>query len=285
GERMDLTQRLKDRVAIITGGASGIGLATARALAGANAEVTLAVRDPDVRPGVGKIEHLDLADQASVRKFVANWAGPLHILVNNAGIMAPPLMRTAEGWEMQFATNHLGHFALATGLYGALKAAGNARVVSVSSVGHITGGIDFDDIHFERRPYDPWSAYSQSKTANILFAVEAARRWAAAGVTVNALTPGRIRTNLIRYVSDEAGKIASDLKPDEVPWKTPEQGAATSVLLAASPLVTGVTGRYYEDCQQAQPVQPGIRRGVAPYALDLGAANRLWDVSLAALGA
>jgi NAD(P)-dependent dehydrogenase (short-subunit alcohol dehydrogenase family) len=227
---------------------------------------------------------LDLADQASVAAFVAARDGPLHILVNNAGVMATPLTRTAEGWELQFATNHLGHFALATGLHGALAAAGNARVVSVSSSAHRRSAVIFEDIHFLRRPYEPWLAYGQSKTANILFAVEATRRWAADGITVNALMPGGIRTGLQRYISQEeldrmaaqAGGIVG------VRWKTPEQGAATSVLLAASPLLEGIGGHYFEDCNEAGP-PIDARHGVEPFALDPAAAARLWDVSTTTL--
>ncbi len=226
---------------------------------------------------------LDLADQSSIAAFVANWKGPLHILVDNAGIMASPKMRTPEGWELQFATNHLGHFALTTGLHDALAAAGGARVVVVSSVGHLNGEVLFDDIHFERHPYDPWKAYSQSKTANVLFAVEAAQRWAADKMTVNALTPGRIRTNLMRFIGNEqtANAPASfEATSTTIQWKTVEQGAATSVLLAASPLVAGVTGRYFADCNEAEPQEPGIRRGVAAYAVDPEKAARLWQISV-----
>jgi NAD(P)-dependent dehydrogenase (short-subunit alcohol dehydrogenase family) len=285
---------LSGRRAIVTGGASGIGIETARALAGAGAEVTLAVRNVEAGDRVAKdlvsttgnkevlVAPLDLADQASIRAFVDSWIGPLHLLVDNAGIMAPPETRTTEGWELQFATNHLGHFALTTGLHDALAAAGNARVVVVSSVGHVNGSIDFDDVNFERRPYDPWLAYGQSKTANILFAVESARRWAADGILVNALNPGRITsTNLSRYVGDIAAAPTSfEANSSDVSWKTVEQGAATSVLLAASPLVDGVTGRYFEDCNEAAPHQPGVRRGVSGYAVDPANASRLWRLSL-----
>jgi NAD(P)-dependent dehydrogenase (short-subunit alcohol dehydrogenase family) len=169
-----------------------------------------------------------------------------------------------------------------------LAAAGDARVVVVSSRGHLNGDVLFDDIHFERHPYDPWKAYSQSKTANILFAVEASKRWAADGITVNALTPGRIRTNLMRFIGDESTANAPasfEATNPELVWKTVEQGAATSVLLAASPLVDGVTGRYFEDRNEAEPQQPGILRGVAPYALDPEHAARLWQISLDILAA
>jgi NAD(P)-dependent dehydrogenase (short-subunit alcohol dehydrogenase family) len=285
---------LNGRRVIVTGGASGIGVETARALAGAGAEVTLAVRNlaagertaADITATTGNqrvlVAPLDLADQASVASFAAGWDGPLHILVNNAGLMACPLMRTPEGWEMQFATNHLGHFALATGLHDALAAAGGARIVSVSSAAHLRSGVDLDDLHFERRAYDPWLAYGQSKTANVLFAVEATRRWAGEGIFTNALHPGGIRTNLQRYVTDEELnrlRTNPDGTPSQANWKTPEQGAATSVLCAASPLVGGVGGRYFEDVNEAGLNQPSSRRGVAAYALDPEAARRLWTVS------
>ncbi|NES29628.1 SDR family NAD(P)-dependent oxidoreductase [Micromonospora terminaliae] len=284
---------LTGRRAVVTGGASGIGVETARALAAAGADVTLAVRNTeagqraatDITGTTGNdrvlVAPLDLADLASVATFVRTWDGPLHMLVNNAGIMASPEMRTEQGWEMQFATNHLGHFALATGLFRSLAAAGGARIVSVSSSAHLRSPVVFDDIHFRRRPYDPWAAYGQSKTANVLFAVDATRRWAGEGIYTNALMPGAIRTNLQRYVSDEdlARLRAESGGGDSPSWKDTEQGAATSVLVAASPLVAGVGGRYFEDCQEAGPNQPGTRTGYAPYARDPEAAERLWEVS------
>ncbi|GHJ47631.1 oxidoreductase [Catellatospora sp. TT07R-123] len=288
---------LSGRRAVVTGGASGIGLETARALAAAGAEVVLGVRDPDGGnrvaaeiapaggPGTVRAARLDLADQDSVRAFAQDWCGPLHMLVLNAGIMAAPLARTGQGWESQFATNHLGHLALALGLHDALARARGARVVSVSSVGHVNGDICWDDVNFEHRPYDPWAAYSQSKTANILFAVEAARRWAPDRIAVNALNPGRITgTGLSRHIGDISRSPASfDPASTDVSWKDAAQGAATSVLLAASPLVEGVTGRYFEDCAEAAPHRPGVRRGVAAYALDPDHAARLWQLSLALL--
>jgi NAD(P)-dependent dehydrogenase (short-subunit alcohol dehydrogenase family) len=281
---------LRGRRAIVTGGSSGIGTETARALASAGARVTIAVRNVaagataagDIQATTGQtvdVAQLDLASLASVDRFVASWRGPLDILVNNAGVMATPFEHTAQGWELQFGTNHLGHFALATGLAAALAGAGNARVVSVSSVGHINGGIDFADLDFEHRPYDPWQAYSQSKTANILFAVEAARRWAGQGTAVNALNPGRIAsTNLARHLAP-APTSFDPVGATGVSVKSIEQGAATSVLLAASPLVNGVTGSYFEDCQPAGRHVDGIRRGVADYAMDVDDARRLWDIS------
>ncbi|MCK9924936.1 SDR family NAD(P)-dependent oxidoreductase [Frankia sp. AgPm24] len=293
---------LTGRRAIVTGGASGIGIETARALADAGAEVTLAVRDVAAGERVAaelkapvpvQVRHLDLAEPTSVGTFVAHWAGPLDILVNNAGIMASPLLRTPRGFELQFATNHLGHFALATGLHPALAAAaasptGEARVVSVSSSAHHRSPVVFDDIHFERRPYEPWAAYGQSKTANVLFAVEATRRWADDGITVNALMPGGIRTNLQRHVSEAdlerlRRAAAGDGTGPALRWKSPEQGAATSVLLAASPLLAGVGGRYFEDCHQAEVGMLSARNGVAAHALDPEAAARLWDLSVTTL--
>ena len=209
---------LSGRRAIVTGGSSGIGVETARTLADAGAEVTLAVRDtgagdrtaaaiaaPTGSTGV-HVGRLDLADQASVAAFCAEWSGPLHLLVNNAGVMALPDLRlTPRGWELQFATNHLGHFALALGLHDALADAGDARIVSLSSRGHLRSPVVFDDLNFSSRPYDPWLAYGQSKTANVLFAVEATRRWAGDGIAANAVHPGAIAdTNLSRHMDPEA---------------------------------------------------------------------------------
>jgi NAD(P)-dependent dehydrogenase (short-subunit alcohol dehydrogenase family) len=277
---------LAGRRAIVTGGASGIGVETVRALATAGAEVTLAVRNTAAGERVAGqiieatgnnhvfVAPIELADRASVRAFAESWTGPLHILVNNAGVMAEPLNRTPEGWEHQFATNHLGHFGLALGLHAALAAAGDARVVSVSSSAHLRSDVHLDDLHFGNRPYEPWAAYGQSKTANILFAVEGAKRWAADGIVINALMPGGIRTALQRHVPQDVQQ-----QWDQYRWKTVEQGAATSVLLAASPLVQGVAGKYFEDNNEALPTVAGANTGVAPYALDPESATRLWDLS------
>jgi NAD(P)-dependent dehydrogenase (short-subunit alcohol dehydrogenase family) len=285
---------LSGKRAIVTGGSSGIGVETARALAGAGADVTLAVRDTDagertaadITATTGNtaihVGRLDLADQASVAAFVASWSGPLHRLVNNAGVMAlPDLQLTPEGWEMQFATNHLGHFALALGLHDALAAAGDARIVSLSSRGHLRSPVIFDDLSFSSRPYDPWLAYGQSKTANVLFAVEATRRWAGEGITANAVHPGAIAdTNLSRHMDPEA--LESLRTSGAYTYKTIEQGAATSVLVATSPQLEGIGGRYFEDCNEAavlDPVAADAASGVAAYAVDPDNAKRLWDVS------
>jgi NAD(P)-dependent dehydrogenase (short-subunit alcohol dehydrogenase family) len=188
--------------------------------------------------------------------------------------MALPEQRTPEGWEMQFATNYLGHFALALGLHDALAADGAARIVSVSSSGHLMSPIVFDDIHFMFRPYDPWLAYGQSKTASILFAVGATAHWFQDGITANALMPGAIATNLQRHTGG--------LKTPPERQKTPAQGAATSVLLATSPLLKSIGGRYFEDCNEAALVTNGngYMSGVAPYALNPNNADRLWEESL-----
>jgi NAD(P)-dependent dehydrogenase (short-subunit alcohol dehydrogenase family) len=291
---------LGGKTAIVTGGASGIGVETARALAGAGAAVTLAVRDTsagdrvaaDIAATTGRqvgVAALDLSDLGSVAAFLGSWNGPLDILVNNAGVMAVQDLRfSAQGHELQFATNHLGHFALAVGLHDALAAADAARIVSVSSSGHLRSPVVFDDIDYAFRDYDPFGAYGQSKTANVLFAVEATRRWADDGITSNALMPGGIATNLQRHLG--AGYIEGAVerfREAGSALKTPEQGAATSVLLATSPLLDGIGGRYFEDCQEAKVVtrrdEHGLA-GVAPYAIDPANAERLWEVSLRLVG-
>jgi NAD(P)-dependent dehydrogenase (short-subunit alcohol dehydrogenase family) len=292
-EGVDLT----GKSAIVTGASSGIGVETARALAAAGAAVTLAVRNElagervaaMIRDSTGNqgvtVGAVDLCDLSSVAAFVRAWTGPLDILVNNAGVMAvPELTMAPNGHEMQFATNHLGHFALTVGLHVALAAAGGARVVSVSSGGHKRSPVVFDDIDYAFRDYNPFSAYGQSKTANVLFAVAATTRWAADGITSNALMPGAIfDTRLGRHV--DAGHAASAMK--QINLKSVEQGAATSVLLAGSPLLDGVGGRYFEDCNEAHVVdrrgEPGTG-GVAVYAVDPANAERLWDVSLEMIG-
>jgi len=289
--------QLSGKRAIVTGASSGLGTETARVLAARGAEVVLAVRDEAagataaaaITESTGnravRVARLELADPSSVAKFAADWDGPLHLLVNNAGVMSlPELLHTPQGWETQFAVNHLGHFALAVALHGALANAGGSRVVSVSSSGHLFSPIVFDDIHFRFRPYDPFVAYGQSKTANILFAVAAAARWAADGIAVNAVAPGSVPTNLTRHMGRPAGiALADGLR------KTVEQGAATSILLAASALMDNVSGRYFADCAEAVPVdqRPSMTpvtadfmNGVAPYALDPANAERLWEMSL-----
>ena len=287
---------LTGKRAVVTGATSGLGVETARALAGAGAEVVLGVRRLDVgrrvaeelqkATGNNAIEAatLDLSDLSSVSAFARAWTGPLHILVNNAGVMAiPELQRSALGCEMQFASNFLGHFALVARLRDALASAGGARVVSVSSTGHLFSPVVFDDLHYRFRPYDPWTAYGQSKTATVLLAVEVTARWALDGIFANALNPGAIATGLQKHTGG--------LRTPEEFHKTVEQGASTSVLLAASPLIDGIGGRYFENNNEAEVVtaraeELGRAGGVANYALDGHNANRLWREAthLAGLG-
>ncbi|WP_242501829.1 SDR family NAD(P)-dependent oxidoreductase [Flavobacterium beibuense] len=260
---------------------------TVRVLAMAGAQVTMAVRNVETGNTVAneimgttgsrniKVAALDLASFDSINAFVSQWSGKLDILINNAGVMAlPEVERTEQGIEMQFMTNYLGHFALAQGLHPYLKAAGNARVVVVSSSGHLLSPVIFDDLNYNFRVYNPWDAYGQSKSACILFAVAASQRWIKDGITVNALNPGAIQTNLQKHVG---GKLRS--APEL--HKTPAQGAATSLLLAASPLLEGHGGHYFENCNEAPTVtvRPANYEGVAAYAKDRNNADRLWELS------
>ncbi|GGJ29994.1 oxidoreductase [Streptomyces brasiliensis] len=296
---------LTGKVAIVTGGYSGIGLETARVLRAAGAEVVVPARDLERAkaalkdmPGV-EIEHLDLMDPASIDDFAATFLAtgrPLHILVNSAGIMATPLARDARGDESQFATNHLGHFQLVARLWPALVAAGGARVVAVSSRGFRFSPVVFDDLHFEHRPYEPFAAYGQSKTANALFAVELDRRGRVDGVRAFAVHPGTIiDTGLAKHVSADvvraAGAVDDEGRPVRDParqFKTIPQGAATGVWCAASPQLAGLGGVYCEN-SDISPLVPasgeaGWRAGtetagVLEYAVDPEAAARLWEVS------
>lgn len=283
---------LHGKTIIVTGGASGIGTETTRALAAAGAAVTIAARRTDaaevvaalLRENTGnqniKVRPLDLGDLKSVRSFVEAWSGPVHALVNNAGIMAlPTLERSSAGHEMQFATNYLGHFALTLGLRPHLAKAQGARVVSVASTGALFGPVFWDDVHFRFIPYNPLLAYAQSKTACILMSVGIADRWANDGVVSNALNPGAIATNLQRHTGG--------LVTPEHLRKTPAQGASTSVLLAASPLVEGVNGRYFDNCNEApvrQERPATTPDGVPAYAIDHSNAARLWDFASGLIG-
>lgn len=276
---------LSGKRAIVTGGASGIGLETSRALVDAGAEVTLAVRRPEAARDIAEelrasakgavhVAALDLADLDSVRQFADGWTGALHMLVNNAGVMAiPELQTTAQGYEMQFATNFLGHFALVNGLHDALRSAQGARIVALSSSAQLLGPVVFDDLHFRFRAYEPIAAYAQAKTACVLLAVEATRRWQREGIHANAVHPGAIATNLQKHTGG--------LKTPAERRKNTEQGAATSVLLAASPLLEGIGGRYFEDCNEALVVdrRSADFTGVASYAVDAENARRLWEIA------
>jgi NAD(P)-dependent dehydrogenase (short-subunit alcohol dehydrogenase family) len=278
---------LANKRIVITGGAAGIGAETARVLASAGAEITLAVRRPEAAQSVAEelrqatgnpaieARPLDLSDLRSVRSFVDEWTGPLHVLINNAGIMAvPDLQRTPQGFELQFGTNYLGHFALALGLRRSLAAANGARVVSVSSSGHFFSPVIFDDLGFDFVPYTPIGAYGQSKSATALLPVGITQQWADDGILSNALNPGAIATGLQKHTGG--------LRTPVERRKSPEQGAATTVLLAASPLLDGISGRYFEDCNEAEQVAKrptDFTGGYAAYALDPGNADRLWNVA------
>ncbi|MCS7475520.1 SDR family NAD(P)-dependent oxidoreductase [Umezawaea endophytica] len=289
---------LVGRRIVVTGGASGIGAETVRALARAGAEVTVAVRDPagaaalvaELPTGAVRVAALDLADLDSVAAFARAWSGPLDVFVANAGVMAIPERRvTALGWELQLATNYLGHFALASALHGHLRAAGRSRLVVVSSGAHRDAPFDFADPQFERRPYDRWSAYGQSKTADVLLAVGASRRWAEDGVTANAVNPGWVMTGLQRHVDDATMKAMGAMDEHgaiiEQPYsRTLAEGAAASVLLAGSPLVRDLTGQYVEGNQVAPVAVEGHPGGVAAHAVDPEAAERLWALGSRALG-
>lgn len=290
---------------IVTGGASGIGVETARALAEAGATVTLAVRNAEAgeaaaadigktAPGKVSVGRLDLSDLSSVAAFASAWGDqPLDILINNAGVMACPLSYTAQDLEMQIGTNHFGHYLLtmllARGLMNAAEEGRASRVVSLSSIGHRRSGIHFEDIHYRQRPYDKWEAYGQAKTANALFAVGFHDRFADLGVTANAVMPGGIRTPLQRHLTDEEmrafGWIDEQGRVNER-FKTPEQGAATSVWAALAPELEGIGGLYLEHCNQALPwTEANPFEGVMPHALDPEAAERLWEVSEETTGA
>lgn len=296
---------LKGRTAIVTGGATGIGLETARALAEAGARVVLAVRNGQAggqaaadiaRTARAPVttEYLDLSDLGSVVDFVERWGDtPLHYLINNAGVMACPLSYTHDHLEMQIGTNHFGHYRLAVGLSPALmnaaEAGRTARVVSLSSIGHRRSPVNFDDPHYRHRPYDKWESYGQSKTANALFAVGFNQRFHDKGVTANAVMPGGIMTPLQRHLSREEmigfGWMDENGHVNER-FKTPEQGASTSVWAAVGEELEGVGGLYLEDCAQApwfDKSNPMV--GVMPYALDPENAEKLWALSVETTGA
>lgn len=296
---------LHGRHVLVTGGAAGLGLETARALAQAGATLTLAVRDiaqgdaaaTTIGGSTGRhdlrVARLDLADLAGVQRFADDWKArgePLHVLINNAGIMACPLTRTPLGWEAQFAVNHLGHFALTRALLPVLLAHEAPRLVALSSSGHRLSPIVFDDLHFERREYNKWKAYGQSKTANALMALHLDTLHAKDGLTANAVHPGGIHTGLSRFISREEMEAMGWVKPDAGPgylppgFKTVEEGAATTVWAATAPELQGHGGLYLEDCNEAVPSPEGERRfGYVPHIRDRDAAERLWSVSEALL--
>ncbi|MEP9362064.1 SDR family NAD(P)-dependent oxidoreductase [Nocardioides sp. CN2-186] len=278
---------LSGKLALVTGGYSGIGIETTRALASAGAQVVVPARRRETAEaavaGIDGVEvdELDLADQDSVRAFAERFLETgrhLDVVIDSAGIMAIPETRTPAGWELQLATNHLGHFALVNRLWPALT--GGARVVSVSSRGHHYSGMRWDDPWFDAGDYEKYVAYGQSKTANVLFAVHLDRLGRQHGVRAFALHPGRIITPLMRYQDQQefvdAGIIDADGNPIDPTLKSPEQGAATQVWAATSPQLDGLGGLYLEDCEVAIPAPDGERVGVKDWAIDPEQAARLW---------
>jgi NAD(P)-dependent dehydrogenase (short-subunit alcohol dehydrogenase family) len=291
-EEIDLAGML----ALVTGGSGGLGAETARALASKGARVVLTARDvakgeavaQGIRGSTGnddvEVEELELGSSASIRAFADRLLArhdALQILVNNAGVMACPFGRTADGFELQFGTNHLGHFLMTALVAPALLRGAPARVVSVSSRGHQMSPVVFDDVHFERRPYEKWSAYGQSKTANVLLAVELERRLGPRGVHANALHPGVIFTDLSRHlVPDDIEFLRKRAPGGRMRSKSVAAGAATSVYAATAPELEGRGGLYLEDCGVAAVNDAeGATSGVRSYAIDPESATRLWSLS------
>ncbi len=285
---------LSGKNVLVTGGYSGLGTETVRALAGAGAHVIVGARRPDAAhevldamPGDIAVLELDLSDPASIDAFAAavseKW-GTLDILINNAAIMASPLARDARGYEMQFATNHLGHFQLTARLWPLLKAAEGARVVALSSIGHRIVGVDIDDPNYNNREYSKWPAYGEAKSANALFALHLDTIGEPHRVRAFSVHPGGIVTPLQRHLTmeeqtamgwfDEEGNVHEA-------FKSTEEGASTSVWCAVSPLLDGKGGVYCEDCNIAAPADPDKPGpgGVHPHVLDEGIAAKLWAKS------
>lgn len=289
---------LAGKTAIVTGGYSGIGLETVRALADAGVAIIVPARNREKAQaaladigGDVRIEDMDLGDIASVRVFAAKMTGALDsldLLINNAGIMACPETRVGPGWEAQFGTNHLGHFALTKGLMPLLEKTSGARVVALSSIAHRRSGIRWDDIHFENDDYEKWEAYGQAKTANALFANALSRRLKPSGGLAFSVHPGGIFTPLQRHLPKEEmialGWLGEDGELSELAkagFKTPEQGCSTTLWAATSPKLEGKPGVYCEDCDIATLDDSEDRRfvGVKSWACDDEAAERLWKLS------
>lgn len=294
---------LSGKFAIVTGGYSGIGVETVKALASAGAEILIPARDmakaKDAIKGLGgkiSIAAMDLSDLSSVRKFARDVVAvgkPVHLLINNAGVMACPETRIGKGWELQFGTNHIGHFVLTQELAPLLKKANGARVVCLSSTGHKLSPIRWNDIHFTNEPYNKWTAYGQSKTANALFAVELDARMKADGVRAFAVHPGGIVTPLQRHLDREEMIALGWLGPDgeisemaKAMFKTPEQGASTTVWAATSAALAGMGGVYCENCNIAKLAGPDAPRWaeVQSHAVDKDEAARLWTETEKMLG-
>lgn len=301
---------LEGRTALVTGASSGLGMETARALASRGATVVMlarsrekldaavAVLEADALPGRLDSALLDLADLDRVRNAAATLLDlypRVDLLINNAGVMACPLQRTAQGFEMQFGTNHVGHFLLtclmAPALLAAAAAGGEPRVINLSSAGHRFGAFNFTDPDYHQRDYEKWQAYGESKTANILFSVGLDARLAPRGVRVLAVHPGMIMTELGRHLDEAdleairaraASRSAAGQEAGGEPrslFKSIPQGAATTVWAATSPALAGVGGRYLEDCQLAEEAGKDTAGGVESYATDPALAEQLWQLS------
>ena len=287
---------LSGKTALVTGGYSGIGLETVRALAGAGAQVFVPARDAarakkalDTIIDPSHIGTMDLGDLRSVDSFADDFLGQhkkLDLLIGNAGVMACPLGQTAQGFETQIGVNHFGHFHLINRLMGALAAAQGARIVVLSSIGHRIGGIDFDDMHFATRAYDKWLSYGQSKTAKALLAVELDKRGKDEGIRAFSVHPGGIFTPLQRHLANEEmvalGWTKEDGSPSDLAaagFKSPSVGASTSLWAATSPKLDGLGGVYCEDCNIAKAVAADAKDmdGVRPWACDADLAAQLWD--------
>lgn len=289
---------LSGKHVIVTGGYSGIGIETVRALTGVGAKVTVPARRPDTAgealgqlSGDIEIASMDLADINSVRKFAEDYVGTgrqLDILINNAGIMACAEARVGPGWERQFGVNHLGHMALAVGLLPALQRAESSRLVALSSIAHARGDVHWDDPHFDQHPYQKWESYAQAKSANALFALGADRKWDQYGVTAFSVHPGGIFTPLQRHLTDEemaelGWKNPDGTIPDMVKamFKTPEQGASTATWAATSQKLEGRGGEYCEDCDIAQLAGEDSMsfQHVREWVTREDSADRLWEMS------
>ena len=302
GAKSEPTEVLKDidlegKVAMVTGGYSGIGLETTRALKEAGARVIVPARRKDVAKSAlsGIVEsedilNLDLADPSSAQSFVNEFVDSdmsLDILINNAAVMACPQMPTKEGWDLQFAVNHIGHFIITKGLLRAMSSSGS-RIVTLSSTGHKLSGIQWEDVHFEES-YDKWKAYGQSKTAASLLAVEISERMKDEGIKTYSVHPGGIFTPLQRHLEKEEmialGWLGEDGELSEMAaanFKSPTQGASTSLWCATSPMLEEVSGVYCENCDVAVRQEDGPMAryiGVADWAVDTDEAAKLWDLT------
>jgi NAD(P)-dependent dehydrogenase (short-subunit alcohol dehydrogenase family) len=278
---------LHGRTAVITGASGGIGLETARAFASAGAVVILGNRQSaksdaaaaelraDQPDAAIEVINLDLTSLASVRAFaqeVSSRHDRIDLLVNNAGVMATPLERTSDGFELQFGTNHLGHFLLTKLLMPSLLRADSPRIVNLTSNGHAISDVIWDDPNYRERPYTDWESYGQSKTANVLFTVELQRRFGSQGLQSFAVHPGVVGTDLFRYLSDEGkARLDRQIAKNNIFYKTPQQGASTSVWAATAPELKDQGGAYLEDCR--------VSEKVSPYAQSPESAERLWAMS------